>query len=105
MFHAGGFVLGSSNMIPKSQIARLIAKGFVVVVPEYRLCPQVCLYDGPIQDAKDVLKWCQEELPALLRKANNVEVDASRIVAMGHSAGGLLALTTVGYVSDLMQAQ
>jgi acetyl esterase/lipase len=65
----------------------------VVVTPEYRLCPQVSLYDGPIQDAKDVLRWCQHELPGLLENAN-VQVDSSRIVAMGHSAGGQLALTT-----------
>ncbi|KAF1944903.1 alpha beta-hydrolase [Clathrospora elynae] len=94
MFHAGGFVLGSASMVPRSQTAHLVARGFVLVTPEYRLCPQVSLYDGPIQDAKDVLKWCQEELPALLKKAKGVEVDSSRIVAMGHSAGGLLALTT-----------
>jgi acetyl esterase/lipase len=93
MFHAGGFVLGSTDMIPKSQIGYLVGKGFVVVTPEYRLCPQVSLYDGPIQDAKDVYRWCQEDLPALL-KERTINVDASRIGVMGHSAGGLLALTT-----------
>lgn len=99
VFHAGGFVLGSSAMVPEMQITHLIAKGFVVAVPEYRLCPQVSLYEGPIQDAKDVLKWCQEELPGLIKAAKDIDVDALRIGAMGHSAGGLLALTTVGYVS------
>jgi acetyl esterase/lipase len=94
MFHAGGFVLGSTKMIPEGQIANLVGRGFVVVTPEYRLCPQVSLYEGPIQDAKDVYEWCQEELPGLLKEAKGVEVDASRIVAMGHSAGGQLALTT-----------
>jgi acetyl esterase/lipase len=92
MFHAGGFVLGSTNMIPKTQIAALVEKGFIVVTPEYRLCPQVSLYDGPVQDAKDVLAWCQEKLPTLLK---NLQVDSKIVVAMGHSAGGLLALTTV----------
>jgi acetyl esterase/lipase len=96
MFHAGGFVLGSTAMIPKTQIAYLVEHGFVVVTPEYRLCPQVSLYDGPVQDAKDVLKWCQEELPALL-KERDVHVDGKKIVAMGHSAGGLLAVTAVCY--------
>ncbi|KAH7371999.1 alpha beta-hydrolase [Pyrenochaeta sp. MPI-SDFR-AT-0127] len=94
MFHAGGFVLGTTNIIPRNQIASLVARGFVVVTPEYRLCPQVSLYDGPIQDAKDALRWCQVELPALLKETTAVQVDASRIVAMGHSAGGMLALTT-----------
>lgn len=95
MFHAGGFVLGSTAMIPKTQIDYLVARGFVVVTPEYRLCPQVSLYEGPIQDAKDVFRWCQEQLPAELKqRTEGVAVDASRIVTMGHSAGGLLALTT-----------
>jgi acetyl esterase/lipase len=94
MFHAGGFVMGTTKMIPERQVANLVGRGFVVVTPEYRLCPQVSLYEGPIQDAKDVYRWCQEELPGLLKEAKGVEVDASRIVAMGHSAGGQLALTT-----------
>lgn len=84
-------------MIPKTQIAYLVEHGFVVVTPEYRLCPQVSLEDGPIQDAKDVLKWCQEDL-ATLMKEKDVHVDGKKVVAMGHSAGGLLALTTVSYL-------
>jgi acetyl esterase/lipase len=46
-----------------------------------------------MQDAKDVYRWCQRTLPGLLGDAH-VQVDSSRIVAMGHSAGGQLALTT-----------
>lgn len=94
MFHAGGFVLGTADLIPKNQIAILVESGFVVIAPEYRLCPQVSLYDGPIQDAKDILRWCQTKLPTLLKDVTSVEADATRIVAMGHSAGGLLALIT-----------
>lgn len=93
VFHAGGFVLGDTDLIPRNQIAGLVARGFVVVTPEYRLCPQLSLYDGPIQDAKDVYKWCQQSL-AKLMKSVDVHVDSSRIVAMGHSAGAQLALNT-----------
>jgi acetyl esterase/lipase len=80
------------------QITYLVERGFVVVTPEYRLCPQVSLYDGPIQDAKDALKWCQTYLPALMEH-KDVKVDAKKTVAMGHSAGGALALTTVSAFS------
>lgn len=80
-------------MIAKAQIEYLVDHGFVVVTPEYRLCPQVPLLDGPVQDAKDAYKWCQTTLPEVL-KEKNVEVDTTRIVAMGHSAGGMLALVT-----------
>jgi acetyl esterase/lipase len=94
IFHAGGFVLGSTSLIPKGQISYLVSRGFVVVTPEYRLCPQVSLFAGPVQDAGEVLKWCQSALPALLQQQTSVAVDASRIVALGHSAGGTLALHT-----------
>jgi acetyl esterase/lipase len=94
IFHAGGFVLGSTSLIPKGQISYLVSRGFVVVTPEYRLCPQISLFDGPLQDARDVLIWCQSTLPDILTQEHNVAVDASRIVAMGHSAGGTLALHT-----------
>lgn len=95
IFHAGGFVLGSSDMVPKTQIAYLVARGFVVVVPEYRLCPQISVLEGPVQDAKDVLAWSQESLPSIMNE-KDVRVDPRKIVAMGHSAGGMLALVTVG---------
>lgn len=94
IFHAGGFVLGTTKMIPQNQINYLVSHNFVVVTPEYRLCPQVSLYSGPIQDAKDVLHWCQSTLPGLLKTQRNLTVDGSRVIAMGHSAGGQLALTT-----------
>ena len=95
MFHAGGYVMGSTAMIPKNQIINLIRMGFVVVAPEYRLCPQVSLYDGPIQDAKEVYHWCQKQLPGLLKEATGIEADSQRIVAWGHSAGGNMALSLV----------
>jgi acetyl esterase/lipase len=82
-------------MIPQTQIDYLVSHGFVVVTPEYRLCPQVSVYDGPIQDAKDVLAWCQSTLPTLLKDKENVNANGKRIVTMGHSAGGTLALHTV----------
>jgi acetyl esterase/lipase len=94
IFHAGGFVLGSTSLIPKSQITFLVSRGFVVVTPEYRLCPQVALYEGPVQDARDVLIWCQNDLAGVLNGKEAVQVDPKKIVVMGHSAGGSLALHT-----------
>ncbi|KAJ5513434.1 Alpha/beta hydrolase fold-3 [Penicillium fimorum] len=98
-FHGGGFVVGSRLMLPMEQIEYLANAGFVVVSADYRLCPQVSLYDGPIQDAKDVYAWCKESLPGLLKKDAEIEVDPSRTVVFGHSAGGNLALHT-GALAD-----
>jgi acetyl esterase/lipase len=94
IFHAGGFVLGSTELVPKAQITHLVSRGLVVVTPEYRLCPQVDLFSGPMTDAHEVLSWCQDILPDILHKEHNVKIDGSKVVVMGHSAGGTLALHT-----------
>lgn len=78
------------------QIESLCHMGFVAVVPNYRLCPQISLYDGPVKDSLDSLEWTASLMPAILRKEpNHVEVDAGRIALMGHSSGGSLALLVV----------
>lgn len=82
-------------MLPIEQIDYLANSGLVVVSADYRLCPQVSLYEGPIQDAKDAYRWCKEDLPTLLKNDESIDVDSSRIVVFGHSAGGCLALHTV----------
>lgn len=81
-------------MVPKPEIETLVDLGFVVVVPEYRLCPQVSVYNGPIKDAEDCLQWMRQDLPGLL-ESEGVKVDSQRVAAMGHSAGGGMALHLV----------
>ena len=94
IYHAGGFVKWSKDVVPKSEISTLTDLGFVVLVPNYRLCPQISVFNGPIADSRDCLVWAANELPGLLQN-ESVEVDRNRIVAMGHSAGGTLALLMV----------
>ncbi|OBT65058.1 hypothetical protein VE03_05242 [Pseudogymnoascus sp. 23342-1-I1] len=98
-FHGGGFVVGSRDMLPQEQIQYLTDSGFVVVSADDRLCPQVSLYEGPIQDAKDAYTWCKEYLPGLLKEEAQIEVNSSRVVVLGHSAGACLALHT-GTLTD-----
>jgi acetyl esterase/lipase len=83
-------------MLPQEQIQYLTDSGFVVVSADYRLCPQVSLYEGPIQDAKDAYTWCKKSLPGLLKEEAQIEIDSARVVVLGHSAGACLALHTVG---------
>ncbi|KAF5865349.1 hypothetical protein ETB97_004160 [Aspergillus alliaceus] len=91
IYHAGGFVKWSKEVVPKSEISTLARLGFVVVVPNYRLCPQISVVNGPIADSKDCLVWAATKLTELLQ-TESVVVDSTRIVTMGHSAGGTLAL-------------
>ncbi|KNG89194.1 hypothetical protein ANOM_002565 [Aspergillus nomiae NRRL 13137] len=91
IFHAGGFVKWSKEVVPKSEISTLTKLGFVVLTPNYRLCPQIPVYNGPITDSRDCLVWAANEFPGLLQN-ESMEVDPTQIVTMGHSAGGTLAL-------------
>ncbi|KAF2083742.1 alpha/beta-hydrolase [Saccharata proteae CBS 121410] len=94
IFHGGGFATGSTSMIPKSQVEALMRLGFVVVLPEYRLCPQVSLEEGPMEDAKDCLRWARDTLPGFFA-SEGILVNKERVGAIGHSAGGALALSLV----------
>ena len=95
IFHAGGFCVGSTELIPKSQISTLVRLGFVVVLPEYRLSPQVSIWDGAFADAKDCLVWTRQTLPGLLKQETGITVSPKKVVAMGQSAGGSLPLHLV----------
>lgn len=103
ILHGGGLTVGSHSIIPASQISYLVSLGFVVVVPNYRLCPQVTAFDGAYVDTASALTWCKDDLPGLLQEEHHVFIDGARIAAMGHSAGGTLALW-LGSQNDPPQA-
>ncbi|CVL05058.1 uncharacterized protein FMAN_13028 [Fusarium mangiferae] len=95
MFHGGGFMLGHSGMNNADQIEDCLERGWIVLSVEYRLCPGVNVLEGPIRDARDALLWVQEGgLEAALKESSEtVCPDTKRIMAMGASAGGTLALS------------
>lgn len=61
----------------------LAARGFVVVVPDYRLVPQV-RYPAFVQDGADAVNWAIAHAPVYGGSADH-------IVLMGHSAGAYIA--------------
>jgi acetyl esterase/lipase len=61
---------------------------FVVVVPSFRLCPRVSVYNGPVEDARYCLLWAQNSLARLL---TGMLINTNRIIAMGHSSEATLA--------------
>ncbi|KAH7201145.1 Alpha/Beta hydrolase protein [Fusarium oxysporum] len=94
-FHGGNFTVGSKALLPAYHRDRLLDLGFTVVSANYRLCPTIRLYQGPVKDALDAYEWVRLQLPELL-KEENVDVDNTRIVVLGHSCGATLALLTAG---------
>jgi acetyl esterase/lipase len=84
--------MGKRTDIASHWIKALTDRDFVVVSIDYRLCPQVSLHEGPVQDTRDAYHWCRKQLPDILKDDIGVELDSSRIVALGWSAGGHLSM-------------
>ncbi|KAG6362496.1 hypothetical protein INS49_010728 [Diaporthe citri] len=95
-FHGGNFTAGSKDLLSQNHVEKLLGLGFVVVAANYRLCPTISVFEGPVTGALDAYGWAQDVLPGLLHIDAGVRVDGSKIVVLGHSAGGLLALLTAG---------
>ncbi len=77
-FYGGNWVSGDRG--DYAFVGRaLAARGFVVVVPDYRLYPQVS-YPGFLDDAAQAVGWTRREIAAH-------GGDPERIFLMGHSAG------------------
>ncbi len=81
------FYGGSWSMGRKSQYAfvgaALAARGYVTVIPDYRLYPEV-RFPQFIEDGAKAVAWVE-------RHAREIGGDPDRIVLMGHSAGAHIA--------------
>lgn len=84
----------SRNDIQPKQTHLLIKAGFLPVSIDYRLCPEVKLLDGPMNDTYEALAWARNDLPSILfRQRPDVRIDGSGVVAIGWSTGGHLAMS------------
>ncbi|KAF3769424.1 hypothetical protein M406DRAFT_32824 [Cryphonectria parasitica EP155] len=93
MIHGGGHVMLSRKDVRPSQTRMLLEAGFLPVSIDYRLCPEMTLIDGPMQDVCDALAWARTVLPQLSLRRRDIVVDGDRVAAVGWSTGGHLALT------------
>lgn len=100
-FHGGNFTVGSKQLLSRDQSERLLDLGFVVVSANYRLAPTVTVFEGAVKDALDAYEWSRTKLPGLLLEDAYIKADGSRIVTLGHSCGGTLALLTVRRYREL----
>lgn len=81
-FYGGGWVTGHRSEF--AFVARALAtKGYLVVMPDYRLAPTSRFPDF-VEDGADVLKWVEDDI-------HLYGGDAERLAIGGHSAGGHLA--------------
>jgi acetyl esterase/lipase len=90
--HGGCLIMGHRGDIAAWQLDLYLEAGYTVVCADYRLAPETKL-PAIIDDLQDVFHWVREEGPRLF------QADPSRVAALGHSAGGYLALMS-GVVCD-----
>lgn len=76
---------------PQTKI--LLDSGFLPVSVDYRLCPEITLPEGPMQDVCDALSWARTILPTFRLQRHDIRADGDHVVAVGWSTGGHLALT------------
>lgn len=78
-YHGGGWVKGRRQDYGFAARA-FAARGFVVVVPDYRKVPGV-RFPAFLQDGADAVRWTRDNIARF-------GGDASRLALAGHSAGG-----------------
>ncbi|KAH0593194.1 Polyketide synthase [Metarhizium humberi] len=93
MIHGGGHVMLSRQDIRPTQTQTLLEAGFLPISVDYRLCPEVSLPAGPMADVRDALGWVRRVLPNLPLLRPDIRPDGNRVVAVGWSTGGHLAMT------------
>ncbi|KAF2205457.1 BcPKS18, polyketide synthase [Delitschia confertaspora ATCC 74209] len=94
MIHGGGHVMFTRKEVNPKQVKLLLDHGFLPVSIEYRFCPEVNILEGPMTDACDALFWARHQLPQIKLNCPGLNVDGSRVVVVGWSTGGHLAMTT-----------
>jgi acetyl esterase/lipase len=85
--HGGALVTGNRNSVPKNLLDLAKSEGYALVSIDYRLAPEVKLPEI-IADVEDAFKWIRGD------GAKQCNLDTTRIVVTGGSAGGYLTLMT-----------
>lgn len=81
-FYGGSWQSGAKDSY-RFLAATLAARGYVVVVPDYRLYPEVKFPDF-LADGASALRWAHDNIAAF-------HGDPRRLIVMGHSAGAYIA--------------
>lgn len=91
--HGGGYVTGVAEAVYQSRAIELVKKyGAVVISPEYRLAIEAP-YPAALEDCYATLLYIKEH-------ADELQIDDSRIMVGGESAGGGLTAAVCMYARD-----
>jgi acetyl esterase/lipase len=90
--HGGGFRHGDRKMLAP-RCAALAQRGFTAIAVQYRLIDDTTVsWPAPLEDLQDAISWTAAH-------AQEIGVEADRIVVQGHSAGAQLALMAAAAVA------
>lgn len=92
VIHAGAWIFGPSRLINAHQLQDCLSRGWIVLSPQFRLCPQVDILEGPIGDTRACLAWVQSGGLDRELSCHGFIADLHRIASYGMSSGGSLAL-------------
>lgn len=84
MFLYGGAWMSGSKALYRSIGFHLASQGYTVIIPEYRLFPEVTELKDMLQDILKSMKWS-------LRNCNSYNGDSNKFHVIAHSAGAHLA--------------
>lgn len=93
MIHGGSHIIFSRKDIRPAQTRLLLEKGFIPVSLDHRLCPEVSLSKGAMVDICDALEWARYTLPNIKFQQSTFQMDGERVVVIGWSSGGQLAMS------------
>lgn len=82
-------------------IRLMIERGFLPISIDYRLVPETTLFEGPMADCTDALKWATETLPGLQLAGPSVQADPTKVISVGWSSGGQLSMS-LAYVAPTL---
>jgi acetyl esterase/lipase len=91
----------SRKDVRANQIQLLLDAGFLPVSVDYRLCPEMSLIEGPMQDVRDALRWARQCLPSLPLARPDIRPNGDQVVAIGWSTGGHLAMSLAWTAAEL----
>jgi len=95
--------VGSARIVNQDQIEHCLGRGWIMVVPNHRLCPGVDLLEGPITDCRDFLSWIydkglEKEIAKNSPPNTSIRIDYDHVFASGTSSGGHLSLCLVSII-------
>ncbi|KAK9313397.1 Alpha/Beta hydrolase protein [Lipomyces starkeyi] len=94
-FHGGYLITGSrlfADWYPSWELEYALLHSAIIVTPDYRLLPESSGADIN-EDVSDFWVWVRRDLPTFLSSSGSgINVDFEKVLVVGESAGGYLAL-------------